>query len=290
MRRATRRRALASLATAAAAVAGCLGRRASLPGSDSSDGDPSPVRNVETRRLRPADGDRFELHNDAGAVRVAGADRRDVRVRAVRRAPRAAPGRLSLSTERDDGTVRVVGSVPETDGVGPAERPAADRAAIDLIVRVPRSVPVTRVSCSAGDVTVQNTAGDLRVSTTAGRLRARNVDGFVDARGGLGPVEVRSVAGVDRVTAGTGRIDAAVPAVRGDTEIAADAGDVTVALPVDLNAVIAAEAPAGAVTVGDLPVTPARTVPGERVTGTLGGDEHSLTVRSGAGDVALERR
>jgi DUF4097 and DUF4098 domain-containing protein YvlB len=284
MRRATRRRALACLATAATGAAGCLSRRDTLAGAARSAGDTSPARDVETRRVRPADVDRFKLHNDAGVVRVAGADRRDVQVRAVRRARRAAPGRLSLSTKRDGGTLRIVGSVPEADGVGPAER-----AAIDLTVRVPRSLPVTRVSCSAGDVTVRNTAGDLRVSTTAGRLRATNVDGFVDARGGLGPVEVRSVAGVDRLTAGTGRIDAAVPAVRGDTRIAADAGDVRVALPVELGAVLAAEAPAGGVSVDGLPVTTARTVPGERVTGTLGGGEYSLTIRSGAGDVTLER-
>jgi hypothetical protein len=88
--------------------------------------------------------------------------------------------------------------------------------AIELVVRVPRSLPFVALNTTGGDVTVRGVDGRLEVTTGGGRLLITDVRGVVSAETGGQDIDVGTVDGDGRFHTGGGRI--AVDYIKGNLD------------------------------------------------------------------------
>jgi hypothetical protein len=234
-------------------------------------------------RTLPTDGvDRLAVETAVGDVRVTAADRDDVAVEVVERAGSlgADLSALAFESERVDGRLDLR-SVWRGDDSGFGGRPA-----MDLDVRVPRSLAVERVRADVGQVTVEGVAGDVDAEAGTGDAVVRGVAGAVTAVSDTGDVTVRSPGALAGAEADTGDVDVEAPVLAGDVRVETDTGDVSLALSPDVDAELAARTDTGDVTVEGLSLSDATR--GEAlVTGVLGDGTRSLTAVADTGDVTV---
>lgn len=96
---------------------------------------------------------------------------------------------------------------------------------IELVVRVPRSLPFVSLDTSGGDVTVGGVAGRLEVKAGGGHLLITDVRGVVSAETGGQDIDVGTVDGDGRFHTGGGRI--AVDYIKGNLEAFTGGGTIS---------------------------------------------------------------
>lgn len=268
----SRRRLLAGVgAAAAAALAGCSGAT------------PFVGKRIEDdQTIDTADATALSVIARVGDVTVRSEDRDDVHVDLVKQSSSVGVdlSKLELTVERAGDRIEL------------ATRYAGDSSllggepSMDLTIAVPRSLAVTALSASVGDVLVEDVTGDLSVRASVGDVTLRNVDGTVGVQASTGDVTIESPAAVGDVRADVGDVSVEVPAIDGGATIETSTGDIDAALSADLDAELVAEADVGDVTVDGLSLDDSSRME-HSVTGTLGNGGPTLRVTTDTGDVTL---
>ncbi|MEZ3115580.1 hypothetical protein RYH80_06575 [Halobaculum sp. MBLA0147] len=152
-----------------------------------------------------------------------------------------------------------------------------------------RDGSVERVTTENGSVAVTDTDGDVSVRTTNGSVTLARVDGVVDVETTNGSVSVDEPAAVGRLVSTAGGIDAHVPAIDGDTTVRTRTGSVTLELGRDLDATVSASTTLGTLRAPaiDSYGAGAGSIGGEAVVGD-GGPELAVSTRLGS--VTVNRR
>lgn len=270
----TRRRLLAGCGTALlTALAGC------------SAATPFVGKETEaTTTVGRRDAESLVVENDNGDVTVRAADRDDVQVRMVKQSSAAGVdlSNLELSTDREDGTLRLGSNWTGSDFA------LSGRPSMSLRIDVPASLAVSELHTEAGTVDARGLTGDLTATTEAGAVTLRRIDGTVTASSETGRVSVRETRAVGDLSTETGSVTARVPTIDGDTKFSSETGSVTVTLTGDVDAELTASTEVGTVTVENLDLAD-QTRSDNVVTGTLGegGPEFELTAETG--DVTVRR-
>ena len=172
------------------------------------------------------DGDRLEVRNYKGSVRIVGWDRKQLRIEAdhptdeeillERRGSKWLLVPTAWRQDSDDfelrlpdvARVRIVGVEPP-----PVDLKVSMPAAMGLVVESPRadiSVEGVRgsldVTTMLGDVTVDGGGTPMRLSSMIGRIEVRGARGRTTIEAATGSVEVRASAGELRVETTTGSV------------------------------------------------------------------------------------
>ena len=166
------------------------------------------------------------------------------------------------------------------------DAPGARRVTVDLDVRVPADLAVSRVASANGDATATDVVGDTAVETANGDATATGVDGTVRLRSGNGDAEARDCAGVRSARSGNGDVDVALSTVAGPLTGSSGNGDVEVGVPADADATVVLRTANGEVSTGELTFSDSQSSDG-RFEGTLGDGGPRLELSSGNGDVEL---
>ena len=166
----------------------------------------------------------LRLQAGSGELRVEGREGRSD-VRAVGRAcasDRAYLDELRLTLEERGGDVVLTAHYPDRDGRGGWN--GRDVARIDLMVEIPRGMPVD-LTDSSGGMDVRGT-GELRIDDSSGEIRVSGVDGPLFIDDSSGEIEVRDVSGDVEIDDGSGEID--VADVRGSVRLDDGSGSIDV--------------------------------------------------------------
>ena len=177
----------------AAAAAGCL---AAAPLA--AQGGHSAPRNAT---VDAAGARELRIHARAGILRVVGVEgRTDVRVRGTARARRESHlDDIELRAEREGDRVVIEALIPER------QTSWNDEMALDLVIEVPRALPLD-VEDGSGAVEMRN-VGALRLHDGSGEVEVLGAGGDVTIEDGSGGLEVRDVRGSVTITDGSGEID-----------------------------------------------------------------------------------
>lgn len=178
-------------------------------------------------------GGTLTLHNFAGRVRISGADRRDVSVHAVRRAPRERLDRVKLEVRSADGDV-VIEANRRDD-----ERSRDNVVETDLTVEVPRDVNL-RVTVFSSDVEVTDLQGrEHRVKSFSGDLALDGVSGSLVAETFNGTVRAApaiAAGGEFRFTTFSGNIELRLtPSIAAAVEFDTFSGQLDSDLPLTIR-------------------------------------------------------
>ena len=261
--RSTRRGILATGATVAAGLAGCLG----FVGPDVTESG-SLAFDVP--------GGVVTVGNRNGDVEIGPHDGDDVLVE-YRKA-----GRSQAAID----AVTVEGSVEDGDlAVRSVHGDRFRNVGVDLTVLVPDGGRVGAVETANGDAVVREVAGDVRASTTNGDARAIDVDGYVTVQSGNGDAEARGTTGLSGARSANGSVSVEIHALRGATDVTSANGDVEAGVAPDLDAEVLATVGNGDLDV-EVELDGASTA-ANRVRGRLGDGGPLLTVTTGNGDVRL---
>jgi len=179
-------------------------------------------------------GGTLKLKNWSGDIRITGADRPDVEIVAIRRAPRARLDRIALQIESTPS-----GVVIDANGRGSEREERNTIVHTEFAIRVPRAAHVDISSFSSaiqvdgviGALKVHTYSGDIRIGVVHRALEARTFSGGVDATlsdlVGGSDVDVETYSGNIRI-----RMPRAVPASFSFTTYS---GDIDSAYPVLLR-------------------------------------------------------
>lgn len=149
---------------------------------------------------------------------------------------------------------------------------------VDRDVNIQNSSGTSTVTHAGGAVTVTSTSGTVRITDVAGRVRAAVTSGHVTVENPAGAVSAQTSSGLIDVTAAK---------VGGDYDLTAVSGNVTVRIPATAGVNVSARATSGTV------AGPAWLTIGEgrgSGSGTQGGGEYKLTIRTNSGSIRLDER
>jgi hypothetical protein len=152
--------------------------------------------------------ERIQVTARAGSLRIDGrAGARAVTVRGTARASsRAALDDVRLIAEERSGTIYIEADIPEH-----RDWNDDDRQSLDLVIEVPRDLPLDvedgsgdleirdvgplQLTDGSGEAIVEHVGGNLRVKDGSGELRITDVKGDVEVSDGSGTLEVHDVDG-----------------------------------------------------------------------------------------------
>ncbi|MFC6785647.1 DUF4097 family beta strand repeat-containing protein [Halobaculum halobium] len=268
----TRRRVLAGGATALlASIAGCSGAT------------PFVGKRSERDETIAVDGaERLVARTDLGDVTLRAEERDDIDVRITKQASSVTAdlSDLAFRVERSGGDL-----VLRSEFTGDTEF-LGGRPSMSIDVTLPRSLPVSSVRSSVGDVSVDGVDGDVDAETDTGDVRLRDVAGSVRAAASTGDVTVAGPDAIRGARTQTGDVAADVPDIDGDVRIESRTGDVAVAVGEDVDADLRVATNTGDVSVTGVSLSDA-TRTGDSVTGTLGDGGPALAVETRTGDATV---
>ncbi|HEU4631461.1 MAG TPA: hypothetical protein VFS08_17035 [Gemmatimonadaceae bacterium] len=188
--------------------------------------------------IRTAGASRIGIQAHAGSLRIEGrSGLTEVRAHGTARASsREILESVRLRADRSGSAVTIVVETPE-------RLRDDDWAALDLVVEVPRDLPLTvddgsgdtevrdvgalELRDGSGGILVDGVNGSLRLVDGSGELRVRGVRGDVEIEDGSGEMDVRDVRGSVRIEDGSGELE--IRDVGRDVVLARKgSGDVTV--------------------------------------------------------------
>jgi hypothetical protein len=201
---------------------------------------PARAEQRETERIDRtiafAPGGSVTLKNFSGYVRITGADRNDVVIHAVRRAPRERLDRIKLDIQTS-GSRLTIDANKRVDGSW-WERHSNNVVETDFEIEVPSRTDIT-VNVFSSDVRVAGVEGRHEVHGFSGDLTLRQIRGAVDAKTFSGDIEVALEGTTEpEVTAETfsGDIIAQLPdGSNGRVRFSSFSGDVQSDLPMTLQ-------------------------------------------------------
>ncbi len=174
---------------------------------------------------------RFHLDNVNGRIEIAGWDRNEVVIRALKHGKTeesvetteirvdASPNEISIHTEEP----------PNKTGLSGIwswfENGENNKATVDYAIQVPRQARLANVSSVNGQVEIDNVGGDIEASTVNGQLKVQGAAGSLNLSTVNGRIETElvSLGGSQSVSLTTvnGAIEATLP-VNADAEVTAD--------------------------------------------------------------------
>jgi len=161
---------------------------------------------------------------------------------------------------------------------------------IRVEVRVPRESDLN-IHTDDGNVRVENVTGNLQFETGDGDVRLRDVEGSLHADTHDGNVEVNGRFNVLSLHTGDGNIDAEVGAASAPQSgwlLRSGDGNIRLKLPDNLGADLDAHSGDGAVHVG-FPIGTSRNGNENSVRGKINGGGISIELRTGDGDIKVEK-
>lgn len=238
------------------------------------------VRERTTTTVDVADATDLQVSGRNGSITVTAERRRAVELVAVKRSlgSRDTFADVTVRSALRDGALAV-------DVAYGSDR-ARRRVAVDLVLRVPRSLPVSTVETGNGHIDVTGTAGDGQFSTQNGSVTATDVDGFVTLSTSNGALDSTGCAGLDGARTANGTVDVDVLDIRRDVEVTTANGSVDVAVSGSLDADVVVVASNGSVDVEGVELMDVSRTPG-RITGRLGdgGNRLELSVTNGSAEL-----
>ncbi|MEW6336660.1 MAG: DUF4097 family beta strand repeat-containing protein [Acidobacteriota bacterium] len=218
------------------------------------------------------EGGRVSLENVNGTVRIAGWERAEVRVEAVREADsRRCLDRLSIDVETAGSTVRIKARYPDSEGW--VFNFASCDCRVDFTVSVPRGAELDGIEMVNGDV---------EISGVSGEVRAENVNGDVIIDGASERVEASTVNGGIEVTLG-----ALGP--RGLVELDSVNGRVVLSLPAGAGADIRAESVNGGIRTDFGLEEKRHRFVGSELEGTIGDGSGRVRIETVNGSIAIRK-
>ena len=256
----------ASLGTA---LAGCASLGSLFDGQQTRSDERTYDVDAETR---------LQIRNQNGPVTVEGFDGDALEVDIdVSGSTDASLDAVSVTGRRNDNRFDV-----ETAYDGSSDQ----RASVELSIRVPEGVHVTRAQTTNGDLHVTGVSGGGEFVTQNGDVVVRNLAGGVDAQTTNGDVTVRNVDTLGGATTTQGDVAVDVPALVSDATAHTENGSVDAALASDLDAAVSATTTNGTVELDGLDLRDAE-ASRTSATGTLGEGTFDLVFETTNGDVTL---
>ena len=264
----------------------------------------NPARSDEWSHQYPLKG-RADLHvkTDDGSVRIEAVAGSGIEARVTTVGWHFAPGEATITESQTGDRVDIAVRLPKAHfGFGSGHR------SVSVVLRVPKQVdldvqtgdgsvevqPVSgHVSLSTGDgsITAEGLQGEIRLHTGDGAIRATALSGSLKADTGDGHMNVQGRFDVLDLGTGDGGIDAAVEAgskVEAPWSLHSGDGSITLRLPEDLGAELAAQTGDGSIVL-DKPVTVTGTIDHSSVRGKLGAGGQPLRIHTGDGSIRLQR-
>ena len=161
---------------------------------------------------------------------------------------------------------------------------------IRVEVRVPRESDLN-IRTDDGNVRVDNVRGNLQFETGDGDVRVRDVEGSLHADTHDGNVEVHGRFDVLSLHTGDGNIDADVSAASAPQSgwmLRSGDGNIRLRLPDNFGADLGAHSGDGEIHVG-FPITTSRSGKENSVRGKINGGGISIELRTGDGDIKVEK-
>ena len=245
--------------------------------------------------------EQLSVIGEVGKITIVGEDREDVDLDVVKQSS-------SLRTDLEDLDVetQISGDTMEIraefdQDLGWLESPPS----VDLDIRIPRSLSVSRVHSIVGSAELRDVRGDLEIESSTGSLTIDGVDGSVDAQSTTGAIHIRDVSGsvAARSTTGrisvrsvgetgdlstnTGRIETDVPAIDGDTRISTTTGRIEAAVNPEIDADIRASTTTGRIETGALALEDG-SFGDNAVSGKLGDGGPTLEFETTTGRIELD--
>ena len=218
-----------------------------------------------------------DVRNVNGQITIVGRERETVAMRYTKRGPsQGALEQVTVDTwtDEDEGLhVEVVGA--ESSSV-----------TVDIVLEVPRSVPIESVRTTNGAIDVRETCGDSTIRTQNGAITVTDHDGYVDIRCTNGTVEATAVAGVGRVETVNGAISLELDSIRTDVDVRSSTGEIDL-LVGDIDASVTIETTIGSIEAPLLGESRS-SIGHTTVTGRLGTGEHELNVINSVGSIRFD--
>lgn len=224
-------------------------------------------------------GTELQVRNQNGSVTVEGFDGAAIEMSTEIRGPTEASLDEVAVNETRDGDRVVVETAYDNSG--------DERASVDLSVRVPRAVRVTRAQTTNGDLYVSGVAGGGEFASRNGDIDVRNLDGHVDAQTTNGDVTVEGVEALGGAVTTQGNVDVDVPELVGDAAVQTENGHVDATVAPDLDAAVSATTTNGVVRLDGIEFRDAETSQSS-ASGTLGGGTFDLSFETTNGDIVLQ--
>jgi putative adhesin len=270
-------------------------------------GDYAVVR--EEKRFTVSGEPDLRLRTFDGSIQLKSWDRNEVLVEIEKRGPDSdAAKALVVNASQDGNRVTIEVPNPRSDGGGIH---IGQSPSVSLIVTAPRRMKLD-AHTGDGSVSADNIAGTIAIDTGDGSIRIRRIEGALKAHTGDGSIDIDDAAGRVEAHSGDGSInvggrfdlldvksgDGSVhvdaeegSALKSDWSISTGDGSISVELPGNIDAQIDAHSNDGGVRAnGFSGLSTNREDDRGSVTGTLGKGGRRLSIRSGDGSIAINRR
>lgn len=164
--------------------------------------------------------------------------------------------------------------------------PVRNRA-VDLIINIPLTMPVSSVASTNGNVHLINTTGDTSVTTTNGQIFTDRVNGFVSATSTNGGVKLIDSKGIGDIVTSNGRISVDILSLKENISIQSTNGDIFVNVDSSLNASVEAITTNGIIDV-DQNIVSLSESSTKSLIGVIGFDFFKINLLSVNGDISLQ--
>ncbi|HVQ01253.1 MAG TPA: hypothetical protein VMT57_07045 [Candidatus Thermoplasmatota archaeon] len=164
--------------------------------------------------------------------------------------------------------------------------PSTSQPSVDMTLRVPYNVSISKVETSNGPIHLSGTKGDAVLSTSNGAILVNQVTGFVSAATSNAYIEIKRTTGVAGAHTSNAAISVEVPGIRDNISIDTSNAAITVYLNTAMNATVDAATSNAAVLLQGITLS-IQHMENTHVIGTIGTDGHRIEVRTSNANIYL---
>lgn len=247
---------------------------------------PAEARDEVHKTLPFSDIGSIEVRNIKGNVRIAGWEKNEIKIDAVKRATsKEGLQQADVMVEKNGNRLCIYTRYANAAGswskvvewfghstCGEGQHVPSVHVTVDYELFVPRSAVLGLVSVVTGDVKIKDIVAEVTAYSTNGKLVAQDI---------AGQVMLRTV---------NGQIEASLAKVAGTSSIASTNGSITVTVPPDSSAQVMARSLNGGIENDfGLPIQKRQGATGQYVEGKLGNGGSELRLRAINGSIKLRR-
>ena len=225
-----------------------------------------------------------QVESGDGGIEVKSWERQSISARVITEGYQIGPGHVRIDEHQDGNNVQISVHAPHMMFFGFGHH------SIRIELMVPRQSNLNLHS-SDGHIALEQVRGTLRLDSGDGRIEGRNLDGSLRARTSDGAIRVQGRFDNLELHTGDGHIEAEIAArsrLSSSWSVSTSDGSVQLRLPADLSADLDARTGDGHIRL-DLPVTVSGSFGQNKVRGKINGGGAVLEVRTGDGNITLER-
>jgi hypothetical protein len=273
------------------------------------------------KRLDAPPGGRLNFDADVGSIVVVGHDAPEIVIHADLEGSESFLAGFHISAEQTSAGVTVAAHTAHGGWLGWLDWLNSGSTRVRFDLEVPRGYPVA-LRTSGGRIDVRDLNAEVRARTSGGSVAVQNISGTVNAHTSGGGIEAERLNGPARLTTSGGGIDvtdsmgelyvstsggsihirnedgrvhahtsgggirAELRANRGIT-LTTSGGSITLLLPRDAHASLAATTSGGRVT-SDFPLSTSQIVAGNDLRGTIGGGGPPISLHTSGGSIQIE--